>query len=81
MHANISTAVDVCEKANKKKEKRDRYEKERQDANHFAKLAEIQSLLQELGDEGVRELFAKGESGAILLSEVSLKGSLTHVML
>lgn len=72
LHGNISTAVDVCEKANKKKEKRDRYEKERHDANHFAKLAEIQSLLQELGDESVRELFAKGEGGAILLSETEL---------
>lgn len=71
LHGNISNAVDACEKSNKKKEKRDRYEKERQDANNFSKLAEIQSLLQELGDESVRELFAKGESGAVLLSEVS----------
>jgi caprin-1 len=73
LQKNYQTMSSDIEKVSKKLAKREKFERTQRDISRTKEILKLQSLLDSMGDETVRECFKSGSSGAVKLSEEQLE--------
>ncbi|ELT92363.1 hypothetical protein CAPTEDRAFT_169720 [Capitella teleta] len=73
LHKSFQTMCTDIEKVAKKQAKREKFERTQREVSRTKELLKLQSLLDSMGDETVRENFQTGANGAIKLSEEQLE--------
>jgi caprin-1 len=73
LQKNYQSMSSDIEKSSKKLAKREKFERTQRDVSRTKELLKLQSLLDSMGDETVRESFKNGTNGAMKLSEEQLE--------